>query len=78
LKINQPVALDVSDDEAEPKAAQIMLELHVSINGHEDIEGPSRQPQQFTVLAASPARFGDSFHRVTGEGVLESRRQTLV
>jgi len=78
LKINQPVALDVSDDEAEAKATQIVLSVHASINSHEGIDAHGRQTQEFTVFAASPSRFRNSFHHVTGEGVLKSRRQTLV
>jgi hypothetical protein len=37
-KVNQPVAPNVSNHEAEAESTQIMLAVHVSINGYEDIE----------------------------------------
>jgi hypothetical protein len=78
LKVNQPVALDVSDDEAEPEAAQVVLALHVAIDGHEDIEALGGKSQEFAVLAAAPTCLRNGLHRVTGKGVFEPRRQTLV
>jgi hypothetical protein len=78
LKVNQAVALDVSDDEAEAKAAQIVLVLDASIDGHENIEALGGQSQELTVLAATPTCFRDGLDCVTGEGVLESHRQALV
>jgi hypothetical protein len=68
----------VSDDEAEADAPQIVLPLHVSIDGHEDIEALGGKEQELTVLAAAPTCFSDSLDRVTGNGVFEPRRLTLV
>ena len=78
FKINEPVAAQPGDDEAQFESTEIVIVLNPPVHRQKDIEMKFGESEKRSILATAPTDLWNGLDMLRGEKLPHARRNALV